>query len=178
MMPQLRLIRGMDRNRTTFGGIVIAAEPYRRPPFQVDAVVAEEDSYMVLSAGPQFHETTDHPVRILTAAFTARPVQPGSVVVKHGFPAMIYAIVHDLGREPTWKEEWISSAFRAIVREAAGHGFQSVALPMLGTVHGTLLPRRSALLLRRVLEKNPPVTLKRLWLIVPDYNACEFLDVF
>lgn len=177
-MPHLRLIPGMDRNRARFGGIVIAAEPYRRPPFQVDAVVAEEDSFMVLSAGPQFHEPADHPVRILTAAFTARPVQPGSVVVKSGFPVMIYAVVHDLDHEPTWKEEWVAAAYRAIMREAARCGFQAIALPLLGTVHGTLLPRRSALLLRRVLDKNVPEGLKRLWLVVPDYSSCDFLEVF
>ena len=44
-----------------------------RPPFEVDAIAIEDDTYSVLSADPTFHESTEHPIRTWTAGSKISP---------------------------------------------------------------------------------------------------------
>ncbi len=50
--PPLRLIHGGRSNRTTQGVVHVVMAPREQPPFAVDAIVVEEDTYLVLSADP------------------------------------------------------------------------------------------------------------------------------
>ena len=51
---ELRSIPGDRRPEASFGGIRIVAAAANDPPFDVDAVVAEEDTWLALSADPTF----------------------------------------------------------------------------------------------------------------------------
>jgi len=145
----------------------IVSCPEDAPPFEVDAVAAEEDTWLVLSADPVATEPEEGLEEILAAARQAQPEPPGSVVVLEGRPLRLLAVVHDLSREPTWREEWVASALAAILAECEARGIRSLALPPLGARHGSLAPPRFEELLAEALRAAPPLRLERLWLVVP-----------
>jgi hypothetical protein len=132
----------------------------------VDAVVVEDDTYGVLGADPLVREPGDHPIRIWTELHQLEPATPGTVNVKPGRTARLLAVVHDLSGDPTWKEEWVSSALAAALRHAERLGVESLGLQALGTIHGKLRAGSFLELLRGVVEEwKDPSRLKRIWLI-------------
>jgi hypothetical protein len=175
--PNLRLIRGGGHPQLAIGTVQIFVGPEKMSPYPVDAVVAEEDTFLVLSADPELSESNESPIRVLTEALEARPETPGSVLVKDGHPLQLLAIVHDLDQGPSWKEEWIVSALEGIFRETDKRKLRSIALPLLGTLHGSLEKKRFIALLRDSLERKPPSHLKRLWLVTPEGTASEMLEI-
>ena len=87
--------------------------PPGEPPFTIDALVEEEDSYLSLSAEPVVDFTekpVEHPVRVMTAARDAEEVEPGTVVVRQGHPLRLLAVIHRLHVSPTWREPWVVRA--------------------------------------------------------------------
>ena len=163
-----QLLRGgADRERMV-GGVRLVASPLDQPPFPVDAVVAEEDTYFVLSAEPDLRISAEHPLRVMTAAHESEPAPPGSVVVRSGQPLELLAVVHDLSREPSCDEEWVVAALEETLRQTDRLRLRSIAMPLLGAVHGVLEPSRCAELLWAVLVAGEPETLERIWLVTPD----------
>ena len=153
----------------------IVAAPENRPPFKVDAVVVEEDTFLVMSADRRVQDPKEPLIRIMTRVIETQPKAPGGVFVRDGSPLRFLAVVHDLNEEPTWREEWIVSALEAIFKEAEQRGLRSIALPFLGTLHGSLDKARFIVILRSVLEKIPVNHLKRLWLVVPRKTRSKIL---
>jgi hypothetical protein len=145
----------------------VVTAPEDVPPFPVDAVVAEEDTFMVMSAGCQLGNLNDHPVRIMTQAFAARPMVPGTVVIRPTCPLRFLAIVHDLDQIPTSREEWVVSALRTIFDEADKRRVRAIGVPILGSHHGSLNKPRFFSLLRPILGRTPFRHLQRVWLMVP-----------
>lgn len=103
----------------------------------------------------------------MTQVIETQPEPPGSILVKGKYPFRFLAIVHDLNREPSWKEEWISSAINKIFLETERRRLKSIALPLLGNLYGSLDQKRFIELLRMALLEFSPANLERLWLIVP-----------
>lgn len=175
--PGLKLIRGNYPYEITIGSVDIVAAPHNRPPFKVDAVAAEEDTFLVMSADRRVHDPKEPLMKIMTRVIETRPKAPGSVFVQGGSPLRFLAVVHDLNEEPTWREEWIASALDAIFQEAERRGLGSIALPFLGTLHGSLDKERFLVLLRSALEKLPLNRLKRLWLVMPGKTSSKILEI-
>jgi O-acetyl-ADP-ribose deacetylase (regulator of RNase III) len=96
-----------------------------------------------------------------------KPEKPGSVLVKATSPLQLLAVVHDLNQEPSWKEEWVAKALEEIFRETEQRKLHSLALPFLGTRHGSLDKERFLVLLRSTLEGIVTHSLKRIWLMLP-----------
>jgi hypothetical protein len=145
---------------------LVAVPKGARPVFFVDAVAAEEDTYLVLSADPVVEEVTEEPERLLSDAAARIPLAPGTVLVRGGEPLELLAVVHDLDQEPTWREEWVAGALDEIMREVFERGLGSLAMPMLGAVHGSLEGPRFVELLANALEAGAAESLKELWLLV------------
>ncbi len=139
--------------------------PPGRPPFPVDARVVEDDTWLVLGAEPEFRESKEHPIRVHTAALEAEPARPGSVVVLAGRPLELRAIVHDLGREPTWREEWVGAALVEALRTAARLGIGSLEMPVLGARYGSMSLHAFLHLLRDALGTVELGALERIWLV-------------
>ena len=154
----------------------IIAAPDDRPPFEVDAVAVEEDTFLVMSADRRVHDPKEPLIKIMTRVIETQPKAPGSVLVKGENPLRFLAVVYDLNVEPTWKEEWILSALDAIFLEAERRKLRSIALPFLGTLHGSLEKERFIVLLRSLLEKTPLNHLKRLWLVMPFKTSSKILE--
>ncbi|MFQ6022286.1 MAG: hypothetical protein ACE5NW_06155 [Acidiferrobacterales bacterium] len=164
------------------GGVRIVAVP---PEFvsvsSLGAIVAEEDTSLVLSADLQLQDVKEPHDKLIKQALDTKPKMPGTVVVKGGSPLRFLAIVHDLESNPSWREEWIGRALDNIFRAAEQRELHSVAIPMLGTLHGSLDKRRFVKLLRDALEQVSLKHLQTIWLIVPagtDREVLENLGVF
>lgn len=166
--PSWRLIRGGRGRAVCLNAVRILAAPQHLPPFAVEAVAAEEDTYFVLSAPAQVRQPIEHPIRVMTEVLEAVGAEPGSVVVRNGRPLRFLAVVHDLSAEPSWREDWVASALDGIFREAGRLRLRSIAMPLLATRHGKLERDRFMVLLREAIQRAPPGTLERLWLIVPE----------
>lgn len=173
----MRLIPGSYPRKLSFGSIDIVAAPLDRPPFTVDAVAFEEDTFLVLSADRQVRDPKEHQVRVMTRVIETRPEKPGSVLVKGKRPIRLLAIVHDLNQDPSWREEWIAHALDGIFHEAERRRLHSIALPFLGTLHGSLDRERFVMLLRSALERLSAKHLKRLWLVVPAGTRSKILEI-
>ncbi len=175
--PKLRLIQGSYPLTVSVGSVDIVAAPKHRPPFPVDAVVFEEDTFLVLSADPEVGNPHEHQVQLMTRLIETRPEQPGTVLVKGRRPLRLLAIVHDLNCDPSWKEEWIASSLNGIFREAERRKLQSIALPFLGTLHGRLEKDRFLVLLRGFLERGSTKHPRRVWLVVPAGTSSRIFEV-
>ncbi len=145
----------------------IVVTPVGAPaPFQVDAVVYEDDTQRVLGSDPLAREVHAAPSELVKQAAGSKPQAPGTVVVKEGPPLRFHAIVHDLRLEPSWREEWISEALAGVLDQANAFGVRSLALPVLGTLHGQLDPARFCELLDLELGRVFVRSLERIWLVV------------
>ena len=153
--------------------------PESMSPFPVDAVALEEDTFLVMSADPKVRDPQKSLMRIMTEVIETRPEIPGSVLVRGERPLRFLAIVHDLNEEPTWREEWIESTLDKIFHEAENRRLRSIALPLLGTIHGSLEKERFVVLLQRALKRNAVNYPERIWLVVSvgtDSNIFEILN--
>ncbi len=147
--------------------------PEHEPPFAPEAVTAEEDTFLVLSAVPEVREPHARRLRVVHEAFTAEPAEPGSVVVRPGRPLRLLAVVHDLSQDPSLREEWVASALESALREADARGARTLAMPLLGRTHGGLAPEEFVALLRSALERRAPRHLERLWLVTEEGDLDE-----
>jgi hypothetical protein len=172
------MIRGSYPFRLSFGSIDIVAAPKDSPPFSIDAVVVEEDTFLVLSADPEVRNPHKHFVQIMTNVINTRPEKPGNVLVKGKHPLLLLAIVHDLNQEPSWREKWIESALNEIFRVIESQGLKSIALPLLGTLHGSLEKQRFIVLLWHALNRISAHHLKRIWLVVPPGTSSKIFQKF
>lgn len=176
--PSLRLIHGGLHRRVHIGRLRLAAAPETAPPFEVEAVVEEEDTHLVLSAPVALPEDPEHPIRLMTALLEEHGEEPGSVIARKGRPLRLLAVVHDLSAEPTWREDWVETTLENVLCETGRRRICSLALPCLATRHGRLEPQRFVVLLRQALVRHAPDSLQRLWLIVPPGASQDLLKTF
>lgn len=157
---------------------VVATPATAPPPFPIDAVVLEEDTYLVLSAHRDIADEPGEELAELLAEATAlEPVEPGTVIVRAGSPLRLLAVVHDLDREPSWDEEWIATAVEAALREADWRGVASLASPVLGGVHGSFGASAFLALLLEAVERVAPRNLRGIWIRLPPGASPEELAV-
>jgi hypothetical protein len=173
----LRLVQGGLSRRIFFGALQIVVAPSRLRPFEIDAIVCEEDTWLIMSAEPKEIGAPEHPIRLMTALMTAKPEPVGSVLVKGGTPLKFLAVVHDVDQDPTWNEDWIAEALINVFQEAERRKLRAIGLPLLGTRHGKLPVERFPELLRRVLDQHTLIHLKRLWLTTSGKNTKRMMTV-
>jgi hypothetical protein len=175
---KFHLIQGNYPFRLSFGSIDIVAAPKDSPPFSIDAVAVEEDTFLVLSADPKVRDPHMDLVRIMTNVIKTRPEKPGTVLVRGKHPLLLLAIVHDFNQKPSCKEKWIVSALNEIFRLTKIRDLTSIALPLLGTLHGSMKKQRFIVLLSHSLKKFSTRHLKRIWLIVPPGTSSKIFQKF
>ena len=164
------------------GRFEVIASTHRKPPFPVVATLFEEDTWRVLSAETEVRPNYEHPVRLMTDLVFDQPAQPGAVLVRG---KRWLAIVYDLDCDPPCREIWVRQALMDALERAATHGIHSLAMPLLGSLHGCISWQRSlALILASLRWSKAPVDPVRVWLqITADQRAgvlthlAEFADV-
>lgn len=172
-----RLLRGGREAR--LGGVRLVAAPCGRAPFPVDATVAEEDTHLLLSAGSRLRDPGESMPRLMLRALNQQAASPGTVVVRGRGPRLrLLAVVHDLERDPSWREEWVAGALAQVLEAAGRRRLRAVALPLLGTRHGRLAPERFFELLRGALACAPAGVPPRLWIVLSGRRAEGTLAAF
>jgi len=175
---RLELIRGGYPLRIQIGSLTIVAALEKDPPFRVDAMAVEEDTFLVLSAGGRVSEISEPLIKIMTRVINTRPRRPGSVIVQERTPLRLLAVIHDLNEEPSWREDWVTRALKGIFHETEMRKLRSIGIPFLGTLHGTMERGRFLVLLRSSIESVSLHHLKQLWLIVPTGTSSKLFEVF
>lgn len=174
---RLRLIHG-DLDRTVHcGPVTMMLAPEDRPPFAVGAVAVEQDTALVLDEEPVLNVPHSSLKQLGDEMERFSEPVPGSVVVQRGTPRRLYAIVHDLEQEPTWREEWVAAALENLMRLADRQHLQAVALPLLGSRFGKLSAERFVALLTQAIREFPPHEPLRLWLVVPREEVHRLLKL-
>ena len=155
------------QNFRGFKNIQIIVLPENIPPFSVDAKVFEQDTALILGTANEIKYPMEDIERLINQALEIPPFTPGSILVREQTPLQLLAIIHDLDKEPTWQEEWIIQALHNILRECEHRQLQSIAMPLLGNLHGSLKKQRFFELLHSLIEQTSPVYLKQIWLYGP-----------
>jgi len=164
---QVTIIREAARFRPQ-----VTACPADDPPFQVDAVAMEDDTYTVLSADPEFRMSTESREAVIAETRNSRPHKLGEVIVKQGRPCWMLAIVHDLAKEPSWTVKSVRKALRNVFLTAENEKFRAIAIPPLGTKHGTLKHERYVELFNEALSRSSRRFPEKIWFVVPeDFSA-------
>jgi hypothetical protein len=171
----LRLIHGDLDQVVRIGRASIQLAPQERPPFAINAVAVEQDTALVLDEEPVLQLPYQSLKQLGEEMERFIEPVPGSVLVQRGKPRRLYAIVHDLEQEPTWREEWILGALENLLRLADRQHLSAVALPLLGSRFGSLDDEHFIGLLCRALETFPPNISLRIWLIVPRQDVHRLL---
>lgn len=167
--PALRLVRG-GRGEIRLGPLLVTVSP---PDARVEAIVLEEDTWLVLSAEPEVKPPAESMVRIMTDLLKAEPMAPGSVLAEDGEPLRILAVVYDLAEEPLCRPEWVAEALQGVLRVAEEKGIATLALPLLGVRHGRLPVALFAELLEEAVRKTPLRRLRRVWLLAAEQERQE-----
>lgn len=163
----LRLIRG-GRDELRFGRLLVTPAPPDAPPFPVDVVVAEEDTWRILDAEQEVRPPAEHPLRLLNDLMTAVPLLPGTVtVVGEKMPLKLLAIVYDVGEDPCTRPEWVAAVLAETFAIAARQGGAAMSLPLLGMRYGRFPLADFIRLLTGLLREAGERRLRKLWLVVP-----------
>lgn len=164
---KLHVIEGGLHCKMTVNDLRIIAAPKQSPPFQIEALAVEEDTYLIMSAEPSHVPPTESPLRFMAELAKLQPEKPGSIVIKGKNPLRLLAIVHDVNKDPTWRETWIEKALFKIFQEADLRQIATLGLPMIGTKHGRFENHRFGELLAETIRISPFNYLKKIWLIAP-----------
>lgn len=173
--PNLRLVPGDLSQVVRIGNVSIQFSPKDRPPFPVNAIAVEQDTALVLDEETALNMPYTSLKQLGKEMERFSEPLPGSIVVQRGKPRKLYAIVHDLEQEPTWREEWVLAALENMLRLADQQMLPAVGLPLLGSNFGNLAPERFIQLLCFALRVSPPTTPVKLWLVVPRYDTHRLL---
>ncbi|MBW2029010.1 MAG: hypothetical protein JRH06_05380 [Deltaproteobacteria bacterium] len=155
----------------------VVAAPPGSPPFDVDAIVLEEDTFLVMSAPPEVRDVKTPMMEIMTKLIETRPQRPGCVLVKDRSPLRFLAVIYDFNEEPICREEWVESALGRIWQETERRRLRSIGLPLLGTGYGVIGTKRSIEILKHGLKEIQPPSLERLWLIISKETGIEELKM-
>ena len=105
------------------------------PPFPVELIAFEEDTYLVLSAGNLAREIREETSELLGEMSHFDPLDRGTVVKKG---QRLYAVVHDLDQHPSCDKYVVRQALSEIVRICNEGDIHSIAIEPLGCIHGQL----------------------------------------
>jgi hypothetical protein len=169
--PKLRVVGGR-KDQVVIGPVRLALAPHGTMP-SCDAVVLEEDTWQVVAAGPEMTLRAEHPIRLWTDVINAKPLTPGTVLLRKGWPLTLVAVVYDVGAEPCCRSRWITAALAEILRICRERHVSSLLLPLPGVRHGRLSLRKSFRLVVRALGEAPHGDLRRVLLVCPSEEEEE-----
>jgi hypothetical protein len=175
----LRLAWDRAECSVVVGNLEIIAAPWPLRPFPCEAIVEEQDTYLLLGESRELPASEEKTWYLTHKMQEQRAVTPGSVIMqRHHRPLRLTAVVNDVEQDPVCREEWVLSALRKIFELASIERFRSLALPLLGMNYGQLEADRVMNLVQSALLSSEASTLRRLWLILPRGATCRTLAVF
>ena len=126
-------------------------------------MVFEEDRNLILTVDPVTDYTEEHPIRTMTNILESKQYTPGTVVVNGN---SWYAVVIDLDRKSICRTEWCKTALDRVFELVKTKRISSLALPILGTVHGGLLIEQELPCLLNTIAHLNQQTLKKIWIVM------------
>jgi len=134
-------------------------------PNDVGGVVIEQDTGLVLNTDDEIRYPRDS-IETLTKNMLRRgePAQ-GTVLELGTSPPQLLAIVHNLDNEPSWTEEIVKETITNLFKIAKRREFHSIAMPLLGTVHGDLAEERAQDLLEEAVSETRVPKLRKIWIL-------------
>ena len=150
-------------------------------PSPVDAAVIEQDTQLLLDPFSDIKHVPEPYAKLIEQgmqSLKSNNVPPGSVLVRRGTPLKLLAVVHDINLEPSWREEWVAEALQEIFGIVAKRRLTSIAMPMLGTVHGRLAPQRFIDMLGKAYRGGDVSCLKHVWIFAPADIDGEVVEYF
>ena len=177
-MPQKppQLVWDINLSCVRINDINIVVAPKAVPPFDIDAVVEEQDTALILSQSGNITEPDNKPAWFLANKLESQPLlKPGSVIKKDGKTIRLLAIVHDLDMEPSWSSEWVAQALDNIIKVSHTQEISSIQLPVLGAQHGRFHLQDFLQLLVIAIKKSHG-KLKKIWLIVSQQDCSRTLS--
>lgn len=159
---------------TTFQSVDITlSKPDFTPPFDIDAFVEEQDTYLIMDIEPVMRDTNESYNSLINKMIEQQPRKPGDIVIMKTRPLRFLAIIHDTERRPSYKVEWVEKALINLFNEAEVHQVNNIGMPMLGTIHGSLGEKDFIRLFHSALSTARSKYLEKIWLIVADINRIK-----
>ncbi len=159
--------------KATIGSIEIAIAPVEYVPAEIDAIVEEQDTQLLMGMDAEINYPDEDFDTLIDQMLSGKSVRsPGQIIIKKTQPLQLKAIIHDINQKPSWKTEWISYALQQLVTEIENYNIKTLAMPLLGTIHGNVNENESIELLCDNLMSKQIICLEKLWLIAPD-PACS-----
>ena len=129
---------------------------------EVDVVVEEQDTNLVLGKSPVIMDTIESFPALVKKMEQQIHEIPGNVIVKQSIPIRLVAIVYDVEHTPICKESWIEEALQNILMQCDKYKIKTLAMPLLGTSYGKLREETTMQLLQDSLIQNRKQTLKKI----------------
>lgn len=164
MKPRLTLVRGKKAKSYRFGMLSCTLVELSAIPNDLDALLFEEDTYLVLTVDGRMSYRDAHPVRMMTTAYSARPHPVGSLIVKG---RSWYGVTLDLDGDHLCKAEWVKQVYRRVGERLASGTVRKLGMHLLGNVHGRLGADLCAGLVLEALKGWTVETPCTIWLAVP-----------
>ncbi len=159
----MKRIHGDLPKTVLVNGIQVAVAPRESPPFPIEVMVFEEDTNLILTVDPVIDYKDEHIIRTMTDIMTAKKHKPGAVVVNGN---SWYAVVINLDQEVICRESWCTEAIDQIIKLTVLNNISSLALPVLGTVHGELQFEKQLQYILGRISFMQPSRLESFWLVV------------
>ena len=129
---------------------------------QVDVVVEEQDTNLILGKSPVIMDTIESfPALVKKMELQIHEI-PGKVIVKQSIPKRLVAIVYDVEHTPICEESWIEEALQNILIQCDKYKVKTLAMPLLGTSYGKLKEETTMQLLQDSLIQNRRQSLKKI----------------
>ena len=161
--PALTLLPGGRVLTRKLHGITVSLVEQDAPLPMGAQRVFEEDTHLVLTGDPVVEAPVAHPIRIMTDILDSKPRTPGMLVMEQYW----YAVVIDLDRDELCRPEWVEQACEQIFYQTAKQAVPTLAMPLLGNVHGPLPAADSLNLILSTLTATEKTGLNHLQIEVP-----------
>ena len=128
----------------------------------VDAVVEEQDTNLILGKSPVILDTIESFPAMVKKMEQQTCEKVGNVIVKQSIPIRLIAIVYDVEHTPIGKKIWIVEAIQNILAQCDKYKIKTLAMPLVGTSYGKLEEESIIQLLQNSLIQNRQQTLKKI----------------
>lgn len=118
---------------------------------QVDAVVEEQDTQLLLGKSPVIMDSITSFTQLVRKMEQQAAEEPGTVIVKRTRPIRFITIVYDIDSKPICREEWLEQALKNILEQCRKFEVRSLAMPLIGTSYGRIDEQTMIILLEKLL---------------------------
>ncbi len=171
----LRLVRGGKSQLYRIGNIICTLTEPSAIADDLDAVVLEEDTHLILTVDGRCNYIETHPVRMMTEIHRAKVHEPGSLIVNG---KSWYAVTIDLDSDPLCRPVWVQQVYENIALQIKKNSISKLGIFLLGNVHGGLGAAECVELFIKAVQTWHKSQLQEVCLIVPEKSISVVKEKF